>query len=128
MAKKLLTDDGKKFQMEAEARFTRVPAAAKPKESTAALVSQLQVHQIELEMQNEELRRAHLELEEARDRYVDLFEFAPVGYLTLDEAGQVNHANLTSATLLGVERKGLLGLPFAGFVDPSDADRWHLFL
>ncbi len=128
MAKKLLTDDGKKFQMEAEARFTRVPAAAKPKESTAALVSQLQVHQIELEMQNEELRRAHLELEEARDRYVDLYEFAPVGYLTLDDAGQVNHANLTTAALLGVERKKILGRPFAGFVDPPDAERWHLFL
>ncbi len=128
MAKTPMTDDARELSAEAEGRLARDPPAAKPRETTAAVLHELQVHQIELEMQNEELRRAHLELGMSRDRYVDLYDFAPVGYLTVDEAGQVTHANLTSAALLGMERKGLLGRPFAGFVDPPDADRWHLFL
>jgi signal transduction histidine kinase len=82
------------------------------------------VHQIELEMQNEALRQAQLALEESRDRYVDLYEFAPVGYLSLTADGLIAQINLTGSSLLGVERKNILRKRFAAFVSPADQDRW----
>jgi PAS domain S-box-containing protein len=92
----------------------------------AALVHELRVHQIELEMQNDELRRTHLELDEERAKYVELFDLAPVGYLTLTEGGIVVDANLTAAHLLGVERQLLVGHQFSAFVFDSDRDAYHL--
>jgi PAS domain S-box-containing protein len=88
---------------------------------------ELQVHQIELEMQNEQLRKTAVALEQAHARYVDLYDFAPVGYLLLDEKGRITQANLTSATLLGEERGSLVGRPLAAFVGSEDTDGWHLF-
>jgi PAS domain S-box-containing protein len=81
-------------------------------QSKAELLHNLQVHQIELEMQNRQLREAQQELEEARDRYADLYDFAPVGYLTLDESGTVLEINLTGAAMLGFERLNIVGKPF----------------
>jgi PAS domain S-box-containing protein len=81
-------------------------------QSKTDLLHELQVHQIELEMQNRELREAQQQLEEARDRYADLYDFAPVGYLTLDEAGTVLEINLTGAGLLGKERLNIVGQSF----------------
>ncbi len=95
-----------------------------PGHATGRLIHELQVHQIELEMQNEELRKAQEEIEESRSRYVDLYDFAPVGYFTLDEKGVILEANLTGASLLGVERGLLLKRPFILFVSPED---WDLF-
>ncbi len=83
------------------------------------------VLQTELEMQNEELRRAHVALEESRDRYVDLYEFAPIGYLTLTHEGMIDEVNLTGAALLGMERKNLLNRRFDSFVAAKDRDCWH---
>ena len=83
------------------------------------------MHQIELEMQNEELRRAQEELAASRDSYVDLYDFAPVGYLTIGEQGTVHKANLTAATLLGVERGNLVGWPFSRFIVAEDQDIYY---
>lgn len=91
------------------------------------LLYELHVHQIELEMQNEELRRAHIALEESRDNYADLYDFAPVGYLTLTHEGQIVEVNLTAAGLFGVDRQKLLRRRFSAFVAPQDSDRWYLF-
>jgi two-component system, cell cycle sensor histidine kinase and response regulator CckA len=92
------------------------------------LLHDLQVHQVELEMQNEELRRAQVELEESRKKYVDLFDFAPVGYLVLDEQGIILEINLTLAQRLGIERGRLLHKPFLLHVAPEDRDVFYLHL
>jgi diguanylate cyclase (GGDEF)-like protein/PAS domain S-box-containing protein len=89
------------------------------------VLHELEVHQIELEMQNEELRRAQVNLEESRDRYVDLYEFAPVGYLTLTSEGLISTVNLPGAALLGEERRKMLRRRFDRFVTPEDRDRYH---
>ena len=92
-----------------------------------ALIHNLQVHQIELELQNEELRRAQLELQAARDRYADLYNFAPVGYFTLDVNGAIVEANLTGATLLNVTRSALIGAPLTHFVAPEERDKYAVY-
>ena len=100
-----------------------------PEENTAQpaeiLMHELLVHKVELEMQNEELRRAHTAMEEARDRYVELYEFSPVGYITINRNGMISEINLTGATMLGIERNKLINRRFAKFVAPRDSDRWH---
>jgi PAS domain S-box-containing protein len=113
----------------AEAQLTRVsPAAADSADSdTSGVLHELRVHQIELEMQNETLRQAQSALEESRDRYVELYEFAPVGYLTLTTDGLISEVNLTAVKLLGVARKALLHSSLAAWVVPEDGDRWWRF-
>ncbi|MEY4933454.1 MAG: hypothetical protein RLZZ403_1774 [Pseudomonadota bacterium] len=88
------------------------------------LLHELQVHQIELEMQNEALRKAEVALAESRDLYVDLYEFAPVGYLTLSTEGRIMGVNLTAVSLLGKARGELLQRVFAPLVMAADRDRW----
>lgn len=90
-----------------------------------ALLQELRVHQLELEMQNEALRQAQLAVEESLNRYVNLYEFAPVGYLTLTENGTIAEANLISADLLGENRAVLVKQRFPRFIVPEDSDRWH---
>ena len=90
------------------------------------LVHELRVHQIELEMQNEELRTAHDLLSESRDRYSDLYDFAPVGYLTLDRHGLVLEINLTGAALLATDRPSLIGKPFQSFLVEEYAHAFFL--
>ena len=95
-----------------------------------ALAHELRVHQIELESQNEDLRNTQLDLAAARDRFIDLYDFAPVGYLTLDHDGRITELNLTGAALLGAPRKSLIRRHFSGFVAAADLKRWrrHLLL
>jgi len=88
---------------------------------------ELRVHQIELEMQNEELRRTQAELDAARARYFDLYDLAPVGYCTLSEKGLILEANLTAATLLGVARGALVKQSISRFIFPEDQNSYYLF-
>src|SRR5208337_4039945 len=92
------------------------------------IVHELDVHQVELEMQNEALRKTQLELEESRDRYADLYDFAPVGYFTFNQRGVIEEVNLTGAALLGVERKKLLNRGFGRFVAEKDLPGWDRHL
>ena len=86
----------------------------------SADLHELRVHQIELEMQSDELRRAEGELDAERQQYFNLFHRAPVGYLTLDGKTMVSDANVTASHLLGIERKLLIGQPFGAFVLAED--------
>jgi len=91
-----------------------------PGDDIQKLVHELQVHQIELEMQNEELRKAQVELEESRNRYYDLYDFAPIGYFTFDQKGLILEVNLAGADLLGVERSHLMKMAFSRSVAPEE--------
>jgi PAS domain S-box-containing protein len=97
-------------------------------EEVAQLVHELQVHEIELEVQNEELRRAQAELEKSREELTDLYDFAPVGYLTINQDSVVQQANLTVATMLGLERGRLVGERFNSFVDRRSQDLLYFAL
>ena len=87
---------------------------------------ELRVHQIELEMQNDELRRAQLALDAAQARYFDLYDRAPVGYCSISASGLILEANLTAATLLGVARKALDDQPITSFIFSADQDCYYL--
>src|SRR5262245_25110067 len=84
------------------------------------VVHDLQVAQEELQSQNAELQDAITQLVATRDRFTDLYDFAPVGYLTLDASGLILGANLTACTLLKLERSRLVGLPLLGRVVRED--------
>jgi PAS domain S-box-containing protein len=92
------------------------------------VLHELRVHQIELEVQNEELRSAREQLESSRARYFDLYDLAPVGYLTLSDDGLIVEANLTSASLLGVPRTALRGRRLSLFVLSEDDGAYYLLL
>ena len=94
-------------------------------EETRRLIHELRVHQIELELQNEELRRIQEEIDTSRARYFDLYDLAPVGYLTASKKGLVTEANLTIAKLLGVDRAGLVRQRITHFIFPDDQDIFY---
>ena len=118
-------NDPLQFRAAAEMRLAHSPASEVSARSDTELLHELQVHQIELEMQNKALTEAQIALEESRDRFVDFYECAPVGYLTITDKGLIADINLTGAALLGAESKQLLLKPFARFVIPADEDRYH---
>jgi signal transduction histidine kinase len=92
------------------------------------LLHELQVHQIELEMQNAELRQARDELEVALDNYTDLYDFAPSGYFTFAPTGAILQANLTGATLVGIERSRLVGQSFGRLISDGFRPAFNTFL
>lgn len=98
-----------------EERLSRTSEANQVKN----LFQNLRIHQVELEMQNRELREVLETLDDMRERYTDLYDFAPVGYMTLDARGVVRDINLTGATMLGQPRSELLDRPFAPRVEPG---------
>ena len=107
----------------AEARLKSQPPAASGQPSeleSQQLLHELQIHQVELELQNEELRKSQAEVETAAARFTDLYDFAPAGYFTLDCKGVIARANLTGASLLGCERGRLTGRRLGIFVAQAD--------
>ena len=95
-------------------------------EDIRKMLHELYVHQIELEMQNEELRKAQLLIDEARGRYFDLYDLAPVGYCTLNEQGLILEANIKAASLLGLGRRLLISQPIAKYIFNRDQDIFYL--
>jgi len=123
--------DGVELRHHAEEQLkAKAPEAgfSRTDDETQRLLYELQVHQIELEMQNAELLLARNEVETALDKYTDLYDFAPVGYLTLDCDGSVRAANLTGAGILGTERSRLIGRQFGLFIANDDCLAFTAFL
>jgi PAS domain S-box-containing protein len=118
------------LRLKAEARLKgRVPEVQEMSvEQLRQLVYELSVHQIELEMQNEELRGSQALLAEATSKYSDFFDFAPVGYLALSQAGLIKEANLTACSQLGLSRDRLLERPLRFFIKGDDLEIFHQFL
>ncbi|MDP1558036.1 MAG: histidine kinase [Nitrosomonas sp.] len=96
--------------------------------SKMQLLAELQIHQVELEMQNDELRSTQQQLEESRDRFASLYDYAPVGYLTLDKAGYIQEINLTASIMLNVERVSLLGKPFVAYLVQKESNAFFHYL
>ena len=94
-------------------------------QETQLMLHELRVHQIELELQNEELRRSHSELDAAQARWFDLYDMAPVGYCTLSEKGLIQQANLALTTMLGVVRGTLIGQPISRLIHRQDQDVFY---
>ena len=92
---------------------------------TKALTQELQTYQIELEMQNRDLRQKQQELEIARDKYADLYDFAPIGYLTLNDKGIILEASLTAVALLQQTRNYILNKPFTVYLASGDSSDFH---
>ncbi len=125
--KKKAASDPAELRRRAEDELKEKTSVSTPSEEADVhkLLHELQVHQIELEMQNEELHTAQLELETSRDRYADLYDFAPVGYCTINAEGIILEANLTAATLLNVERSKLIKQPLARFILKTDQNMYY---
>ncbi|MBS0554844.1 MAG: EAL domain-containing protein [Proteobacteria bacterium] len=119
------------LRQRAEARLQQAASSASvlPAEhEMQRLLHELQVHQIELELQNEELRASRAEVEAGLARYTDLYDFAPVGYVTLRADGVILQTNLAAARLLGRERARLVGTCFGAFMTAADLPRFRAFL
>jgi formate hydrogenlyase transcriptional activator len=128
---KTVAADAAELRRRAEARLRadrKKGAPGRTEGDMKRLVHELQVHQIELEMQNEELRQSRAEVEAGLERYSDLYDFAPVGYLTLGPDGVIRQGNLTGALLLGVERFRLPGRRFEVFVGEPNRAGFKSFL
>ena len=118
----------RRVRAEQIAQSNRSSMEKMPVEDVRKLVEELHVHQVELEIQNDELRSMQCELEQSRKKYSDLYDFAPVGYLTLSEEGRIVESNLTAARQLGVQRSILIGKPFNLYASENYRDELHLHL
>lgn len=112
-----------KLRIKAEAKIRKKSSLTEnlTLEESKFLLHELEVHQVELEMQNEELREAQQRLEEVRDQYTDLFDFAPIGYLVLNEKAIIKNINLTGCDLLGIERSLVIGKPFSAYITNGES-------
>jgi PAS domain S-box-containing protein len=126
-AKKELTKTVKKKEKKS-VKLKAKKHAANDDEDVKKLVHLLQVHQIELEHQNEELRIAQEELEVSRNKYVNLFDFSPIPYLALDEGGVIKEVNLIAGKMFGIDRSKLIGKHFASYILPHERDIFNSFI
>ncbi len=110
---------------QAEALIQNLAPSKTSAQTSEILMHELMVHKVELEMQNEELQRANISMEESRDRYVDFYELAPVGYITLSRDGLIREINLSGCAMLGIERFRIISRRLSNYVAPDDRDRWH---
>ena len=92
------------------------------------LAYEFQVHQIELDLQNDNLQQTQVELEYSRDKYSSLYDFAPVGYFTISDKGIFLEANLTCATMLGIERCSLINKPLSKFIKREDNNKYYRYI
>lgn len=111
---------------EPKIKYEHISKEYKSNSNLQALIHELSVHQEELEMQNEQLRQTRLALEESQQKFIDLFDFAPVGYLIFDTKAIILQANLSIATLLDTPRKELINKQFSQYVCKEDSDKWYL--
>ena len=123
-------DRSRHLRPKAEAKLVRDPKlpADMEKMSQEELIHELRVHQIELEMQNDELKSGQAMIEESRDKYAQLYDFAPTGYLTLSRDVVILEANVATAMFLGVDHQKLINQRFRKFIDPADIDRWDRYI
>ena len=108
------------------ARAVRAPGDQKPDVRT--LVHLLQVNQVELEHQNQELRNTEEDLEGSRNKYVNLFDFSPIPYFTLDRAGVIKEVNLCAGKMLGAPRNKLIGRNIIGYIPPEERNVFNGFI
>jgi PAS domain S-box-containing protein len=118
--------EGLRQQAERRLHLDTIPVQEMSETEVAVVVHELRVHQVELEMQNDELRTTQTELEQSRSKYAELFDFAPVGYLVFDSNGLVLEANLTAASMLRWDGSDMIGRPFSLHVAPASRDTWRL--
>ena len=127
--KKQLSTDMRNLRARAEKRVTpegKQDIARMSPYDIAHLIHELETHRIELEMQNDDLRKTQEELVETRDQYSDLYNFAPVGYITLSDKGLILQANLTFAEMLGFPKAGLINQPLSAYIVEEDQDIYFL--
>ncbi len=123
-------DDASKQSLRQQAEDRLAQSSDSPEtllsDESRDILHELRVHQLELEMQNEELRKAQAEIEAGRARYFDLYDLAPVGYITLSEQGLILETNLTAIALLGTARSSLIKRPISHFIVEEDQDIYYL--
>jgi PAS domain S-box-containing protein len=117
----------RELRIEAEDKLAAVDPESLPglTSEAKALIHELHVHQIELKMQNENLRQTQAALETAKAHYQELYDFAPIGYLTLNEDGIILQINFTAAKHLGKDRKNIINHRFAKFINNDYKDIWY---
>ena len=122
------TDNTVDLRTKAEAKVAVQTAANESlsDQEVKRLFHELQIHQVELEMQNEVLTRTKCDLEATRDSYFTLYDLAPVGYLTLNKDGLIQKANLTAATMLSLRTDDLINRPIQKFIFSDDIDSYYL--
>lgn len=97
------------------------------KSPTEILMNELLIHKVELEVQIDELKRSNLAIEESRDRYLDLYDRSPVGFVTLNRDGVITELNLKASESLGIDRLKMLQERFSSHVSPHDLEQWNLY-
>ncbi|HEY7322053.1 MAG TPA: PAS domain S-box protein, partial [Candidatus Binatia bacterium] len=106
----------------------KLPHSSQELSRVPELIHELQVHQAEIEIQNEDLIKNQAALEESQRKYADLFDFAPVGYFTLDRNGLIKESNIAGAQLVGIEKRYIIGRGFSRFVTQDFQNPFHLFI